>query len=305
MVELTDKTVLENFVAHVVDQNPMHVNFITSALGRADADTLQRLNQYLDYCLSNGLDMASLADCYNTISRDTFREEMYFRSKKKYRYSKFSEVAEAVYFNEEYMKKYMYGLALTSFIWPNHVAMHNFFIATFPKGLTGNYLEVGPGHGYYFMQAASLGNFEKLVGVDISPASVALTRDIIRHFGFDRDRQIDLREADFLAMVATPEPYSCIVMGEVLEHVEEPDRFLRAIAALSGADTHIYVTTCINAPAVDHIYLFRDPAAIEQMARDSGLTVVDALCVPYANHTLEQSLAKSLPVNVAYVLRRS
>ena len=154
------------------------------------------------------------------------------------------------------------------------------------------------------MQSARLGNFERLLGVDISSTSVALTRDIIRHFEIDKERQAEVIETDFLTFPDGNDKYSCIVMGEVLEHVEDPGVFILSIARLSGPSTHIFVTTCMNAPAVDHISLFRTGKDVEDIITANGLQVVESCYVPYAGMTVEQCEAEAMPVNVAYVLRK-
>ena len=189
---------VDDFASLVTTANPLHTSFMKRSLEAMREDTHQELSDYLTYCQSVGLSMDYLADCYNTIVSDTFREQMFFQENKRYRWSRFDELAHAVYFDDAYMRKYMYGLAITAFLWPNHVALHDFFARTFPRNQKGNYLEIGPGHGYYFMQAARLGNFERLLGVDISATSVALTRDIVRHFGIDKKCRAEVIETDFL-----------------------------------------------------------------------------------------------------------
>lgn len=301
---MTQPSLTDDFAIQVARQNPMHATFLNASLQGMDCDTRRHLEEYLTYCLASGLDIRYLVESYTTITIDTQTEQFYFIKYNKYRYSRFNEVAEKVYFDQGYMRKYMYGLALTSFLWPNHSAIHKFFIDTFPKGICGRYLEIGPGHGYYFMEAARLGNFDHMTGVDISPASVTLTRDILNYHGINKGRCVELIAADFLAHPASDERYSCIVMGEVLEHVESPAQFLRKIAEISGTETHIYVTSCVNAPAVDHIYLFRHPKQIECMADSVGLTITSKYYAPYSGTSIEKSLARALPVNVAYIMRK-
>ncbi len=301
---MSNNLLLDNFVENVIKENPLHANFIRSSTENMSVSRRGKLSDYISYCLKNKITMEELVDSYNTITVDTQIEQIYFRKHKSYRWSKFTEVAERVYFDAQYMRKYMYGLALTSFLWPNHAAIHDFFLQTFPRGVKGNYLEVGPGHGYYFMEAATLGGFAKLTGVDISASSIAMTRDILSHYGVKNSCDVELIEADFLSLELVSEPYSCIVMGEVLEHVENPADFLKKLAELSSPDTHIYVTTCINAPAVDHIYLFNKPSEIEEMALSCGLRVKNNLYTPYGNLTVEDSINQLLPVNVAYTLNK-
>jgi 2-polyprenyl-3-methyl-5-hydroxy-6-metoxy-1,4-benzoquinol methylase len=155
------------------------------------------------------------------------------------------------------------------------------------------------------MQSARLGDFERLLGVDISSASVALTRDIVRHFEIEKKCRAEVIETDFLTFQPENQDYSCIVMGEVLEHVEDPGRFLSTIARLSGPSTHIFITTCMNAPAVDHISLFRTGKDVEDIIAASGLEMVEACYVPYVGKALAECEKANLAVNVGYVLRKA
>ena len=295
---------LEALTGAIVAENPVHAAFIESSIERLSEDALQALSEYVDYCAKREKDVVYLAGCYNTIVNDTLAEQFFFMKHGRYRYSRYSEVAENVYFDPVYMNKYMYGLALTSFLWPNHAQIFEFFQATFPRGKSGVYLEIGPGHGYHIRKAAELGNFHRLVGIDISPTSVAMTRDILAHSGLQSSAEIRIVETDFLSSLEEDRIYACIVMGEVLEHVEEPERFLRSVAARSDAATHVFVTTCVNAPAVDHIFLFRTTREVEDLIRCCGFEIVEALHVPMTGQTLADCALQALPINVAYTLRK-
>jgi 2-polyprenyl-3-methyl-5-hydroxy-6-metoxy-1,4-benzoquinol methylase len=201
------------------------------------------------------------------------------------------------------MSFYMYGLAITSFLWPNHLALFRFFRDTLPRDRKGAYLEIGPGHGYFLLTAMERSAYTSFKGVDISETSIAQTRALLEHFGGGK-KSFELVCMDFLACDLPEQGFDAIVMGEVLEHVEEPERFLRQIARLAKKDAHIFVTTCINAPAVDHIYLFRTQEQIEQLFADCGLKIKNQLIRPYEGKTLEESLQQLLAINVAYVLER-
>jgi 2-polyprenyl-3-methyl-5-hydroxy-6-metoxy-1,4-benzoquinol methylase len=298
-------SLVQDFASRVVDANPIHASFMRRSLKSMRDDTRKELTDYLNYGLSLGLDLDYLALCYNTIVNDLRGEQIFFTEHGRFRWSRFADLANEVYFNAEYMRKYMYGLAITSFLWPNHVALHDFFVRTFPRDRTGIYLEIGPGHGYYFMQAAQLGKFDRLIGVDISEASVALTRDIVRHFGIDQRSKVEIEQKDFFTFTNVGDAYSCIVMGEVLEHVEEPGRFVAKLAELSRPETHVFLTTCMNAAAIDHISLFRTGKEVEDILTANGFDIVESEYVPYLGKTLDECEEKSLPINVAYVLKKS
>jgi ubiquinone/menaquinone biosynthesis C-methylase UbiE len=292
--------------SEIASRNAIHSAFVAQAIAELTTDEVDRFEGLLCYLRLRGLSIDDIADCYLTIVEDTLAEQMHFLRHKKYRCSTYAEVAAHVYHDRGYMNKYMYGLLISAFFWPNHLRVARFFRDSLPKGKGGRYLEVGPGHGYFMMTSAACGAFESLTGVDISSASVEQTKAIIEHFAPDAAAACCVRQGDFLEADWLAEN-SCdaVVMGEVIEHVEQPAAFLRRVAEISKPDAFIYVTTCINAPAVDHIYLWRSPEELEQMIRECGLSIESALRLPYEGLSLEQTRAADLPIVVAYVLRKA
>jgi SAM-dependent methyltransferase len=300
----TSQALVNSLVDEITEQYPVHRAFLEQAIGAATPEEVDQLAGYLEFCLSKGLTLDYLTESYLTILGDTLDEQLYFRDHGSYRHSTFAEVAESVYHDRDYMDRYMYGLAITNFVWPNHVAMARFLRQTLPRDRAGRYLEVGPGHGFLLLSAIEIGSFDDFLGVDLSAASVEQTQTIVDHFHPDAPARVELQdflEADDLA----PGSFDAIVMGEVLEHVEQPEVFLRRIAELAKDDAFIFVTTCINAPAVDHIYLWRTTDELEDMIKASGLSIKEPLRLPYEGKSLEESRAQALPINVAYVLAKS
>lgn len=292
-------------INQVVQKNPMHKGFIENALKMLTSGELEELEQYLVYLAAQGLDIDYLAACYLTIVQDTLKETIYFTKHRKYRNSTFAEVAGDVYHNKEYMDRYMYGLAISDFFWPNHVKMTRFFKETLPTDQKGAYLEIGPGHGYYIMKALANSSYESFLGIDLSEASIKQTKAIIDYFQPSADGKYELQEKDFLkADDLQPGSFNAIVMGEVLEHVEQPQVFLDRIAELASDDAHIYITTCANAPAVDHIFLYESTQQLEDQFEKAGLEVKESCILPYEGKTLEFCVEKGLAVNMAYTLRK-
>ncbi|NQZ13240.1 MAG: class I SAM-dependent methyltransferase [Alphaproteobacteria bacterium] len=305
---LTEKTLPDNvatLIDIILEENPMHTSFIDGALKHVSDEELATLDKYLDFCQSKGQNLPYMADSYLTIVGDTFKEQIYFMKHKEYRHKTYADVAGHVYDDEDYMNKYMYGLAITSFLWPNHLDMGRLFVETVPRDRGGKYLDIGPGHGYYLMKAMELGSFDEFLGIDISEASIKQTGAILDHFKPEFKDKFELRLMDFLdATELEAGSFDAIVMGEVLEHVEQPDVFLKRIAELSKDDGYIYITTCINAPAVDHIYLWRTTDELEKMIEGTGLKIKTPLRLPYEGKTLEESQEQDLSINVAYVLEK-
>jgi 2-polyprenyl-3-methyl-5-hydroxy-6-metoxy-1,4-benzoquinol methylase len=294
---------ITRFVDEVVNQIPVHRSFIERAARELTNGDANDLADYLHYA-SQTLSLDQIADAYSTIVVDTQMAQIEFMRSGRYRHSTFAEVSDDVYFDDDYMRSYMHGLAISSFLWPNHNLMHHYFLSKIPRSPGGSYLEIGPGHGYYFMKAARLGDFDRLVGVDISPTSIALTKSVLEYYGVfeEFDDRIELSVADFLTSDIAPADCSMIVMGEVLEHVEEPALFLERLCSIAGRSTTVYVTTCVNAPAIDHIYLYRTTDEVDRMILNAGFSIDDHLFIPYAGQTLETCQEKQLAINVCYVL---
>lgn len=95
-------------------------------------------------------------------------------------------------------------------------------------------------------------DFDVYRAVDISQKSVDGTTKYVESFCNDTNKKWSIECRDFLEY-DTDEKYDCIVMGEVLEHVEQPEKFMNKIFQLLNAGGICFVSTVINAPAVDHI----------------------------------------------------
>ena len=296
---------MDSLIRLIVASNPMQESFLTSAISYlTDAERAQ-FEDYLSFCTEQGISLQYLAQCYNLIVNDTRREQMYFARHKKYRYSTYQEVAGSVYLNPEYMDQYMHGLALSGFMWPNHLHMNRFFERIPVPERSGNYLEIGPGHGVHFVHALKQDRFQHYTGIDLSPTSIDLTRRILRHKQLADNAKVELIGADFLSTPLPLAGYQMIVMGEVLEHVEDPRAFLVRIRELLAPGGYAFVTTVINAAAIDHIALFRTPDEVRALAVESGLRIAEELLLPYHGKTIEESVAQALPMNIALLLRHT
>ena len=296
---------LPDLLNAIVERSPLHRSFLDRAVAYLKPVEQDRLETILKYYVGVGRSVDYIAGCYITVVEDTLAEQMYFLRNNEYRNSSYADVANSVYHNQEYMDKYMYGLMITAFLWPNHVEIARFFHDNVPTDRAGKYLEVGPGHGYFMGTAASMGSFDTLTGVDISETSIAQTRALMTQLAPGAVANCDLIVNDFLAADSLKSgDYDAIVMGEVLEHVEQPAAFLRRIHELAKDDAFIYITTCVNAPAVDHIFLWRSVEELEAMIADCGFGLIKALRLPYEGKTMEQARAQRLSINVAYLLEK-
>jgi 2-polyprenyl-3-methyl-5-hydroxy-6-metoxy-1,4-benzoquinol methylase len=288
-------------LAEVGRLNPLHVDFMRKSTSGLTPDELERLDTYLSYCLDSGLTLEYVALSYDTVVRDHFREQVYFKRHGHYRYSTYAEAASNVYHNRDYMDRYMHGLAITEFLWPNHRAMFRFFVQTLPKDKSGRYLEVGPGHGLHMITAVRLGSFSECVGVDVSETSIALTRAILEHPLYGPFENYRLEQRDFLGSDLDG-TFDAIAMGEVLEHVEDAGSFLAKARELLAPGGYFYMSTAVNAGVIDHICLFRSVAEVDELVTASGFAIDDRIAIPHIGTTVEQCERERLPVSVSYAL---
>jgi 2-polyprenyl-3-methyl-5-hydroxy-6-metoxy-1,4-benzoquinol methylase len=297
-----NNSLLNSLLSHIAQANPMQARPLEDVIFSLHKEEKDELEDYLNFCKFDGISIENLTKAYLTITMDTLREQVYFQRHGRYRYTSFKEVAEKVYFDPNYMAHYMHGLALTLFLWPNHLEILRFFRKAQLQKQGNLYLEVGPGHGIFFREAARNRRFKSYIGVDISPTSLEMTRKLL-----SSDRSLHgvgwtLLNADFLATDALQGRFDAVVMGEVLEHVEEPLLFLIRIRELVNNGAFIFVTTAVNAPAIDHIYLFRTIDEVCDLVIAAGLSIEKILATPYKGCTMQETIQQKLPINVAMVL---
>jgi len=304
MSTAAEHPLLRALVERIAADSPMQGRSLPTAVAALQSVEANELEHYLAFGAGVGWGTERMAQAYVTIANDTLREQIYFQRNGRYRHDRFESVAKHVYFDDDYMARYMYGLALTLFLWPNHLQIFRHFQRSLAGAKGGSYLEIGPGHGAFFRQAILHGGFTNCIGVDISPTSLDMTRRVLESLGAPSSVSWKLIEADLLAATDLGGSYDAIVMGEVLEHVEQPGRFLERIRDLAMPGALLYVTTAVNAPAIDHIYLFRTVQEVEDLACAAGLVLRDTFATPYVGCTMDETVQRRLPINVALVLTR-
>lgn len=293
---------IQRLVDLILAGNPSHTPFLQESLATIDDTSRQELGNYLAYWRHHGVSLPYMAECYNTIVQDIFVEQIYFMRHKRYRHSSYADVAAAVYDNPEYMEKYMYGLSLTLFLWSMHRRLKRFFEETLPRDVSGDYLEIGPGHGWYLMTALTKTAYSRFIGMDVSAKSIEICANILESGYFGQFTDFVLRCADFVTADFEGHVFDAVVMGEVLEHVEAPDVFLRRVRELTHAQSYIFISTCMNAPAIDHISLFSSVEHLESLINAAGLRITKECLLPYPGLTAEETTAKRMPMNIGVVL---
>lgn len=269
-----------NYVVERITQlNPLHSKKIRSNIESFDGEYFSKADEFLDKFVDllkdEGKDLDYAIDCYLKMIADVYYESVRFVQTGQYTSTSFKEVNERVYNDPGVMEYYMYGLLMSQFLWRQHYEILLYFreVMNENKAHIRRYLEVGGGHGLYISEAINiLGDNCEFDLVDISESSLNIAKKMI---GNDAVNYYLTDVFDYYP----DHKYDFITMGEVLEHVEDPVSLLKKLHSLAKDDGKVYITTPTNAPAIDHIYLFKNADDIREVIDKAGFNIEKDYCI--------------------------
>jgi 2-polyprenyl-3-methyl-5-hydroxy-6-metoxy-1,4-benzoquinol methylase len=267
----------------VASQNPLQRKRIESFLRRQSEEYwifAEGLSGTLNKALLQSENIRTeAARSYNRMCMDILREQIRFRKTGVYLISEAEAANQNVYSQPEVMRYYIVGLLLSYLFWPNHYQMWHFFtdhLSLMPA--MANCLEVGAGHGLF--TAETLRRFPGLEihVLDISETSLNLSREMLTTFKVDPNL-VRFQLGDYLKTPLDGK-FDFIIMGEVLEHVNDAPDFMRHTRQLIQPGGSVYLSTCVNCPAVDHVYHFHTVEEIRVLLRTAGFSISHELALP-------------------------
>jgi 2-polyprenyl-3-methyl-5-hydroxy-6-metoxy-1,4-benzoquinol methylase len=222
------------------------------------------------------LQTVTVAGDYLKMIGDMRKEGLYFYKHGKYRCENQRDANEHVYSRPEVMSYYMNALLLSQILWKHHFKIFIYFQeqlrSLFNEQKEISILDVGPGHGFFsYLIKKEFPGYKKIDLVDISDTSLAMTRKII---GLDHDK-IQYYKRDIFDYDENSK-YDLIVLGEVVEHLDNPREILVKLSRLLSPGGFLWITTPTNSPALDHVYLFKSKEEVFQLVEDSGLRIASS-----------------------------
>ncbi len=273
----SDGQELEEIVSRIESQNAIHGRKLRTLLETMDEDYFSRsrrfLGRYRRYLKKCGKSTDDAVQDYLRMCEDFVVEQAKFQRTGRYSLSTFAEAEAKVYSNPETMEYYMHGLLLSQFLWGHHYRVLDFFINHLPTfgGEVGRYLEIGCGHGLYLNAATELLSQQvHYQALDISATSIEMARHFV---GSD---EVEYLQRNIFDHEVT-KGVDLITAGEIIEHLEEPIAFLDKVHRLLAEKGVLFITVPVNAPAIDHIYLFERAEDARDMLRESGFEIVEEL----------------------------
>lgn len=301
-------TALHKCLTRQLKLTPGHATFLSkrfTQLKPLEANLLERLAQIIldladghltQYCLD-----------YDWLAGIVLEEELFFRRYGRYRLQTLEQATAEVYSQPALMTRYMNGLLMSQLWWANHTRAVISYEEDFLAGAGGRCLEIGPGHGL-LMHLAARSGFASVEALDISEASLALTRAALLRMGVDADscrfafHSGDLFDPVIMAPFANR--FDCVVFSEVLEHLDHPSEAMRILFDITRPGGRVFLHVPVNSPAPDHLFLLRSPEEARSFVAGFGFEVRVGRFLPGANLSLERALRTDSTISCVFVLEK-
>jgi 2-polyprenyl-3-methyl-5-hydroxy-6-metoxy-1,4-benzoquinol methylase len=287
---------LGKLIQEIEKQDKLHTKTIRANISYVTEHYSQQLEELLglvkSYFEMLSFGVERVADDYLKMIRDMRVEGLYFYRHGKYRCANQQIAYEYVYSKPDVMTYYMNALLVSQILWKHHFNIFMFFQETLKK-INQNrdnvtILDIGPGHGFFsYLVKKEFPEYQSIDIVDISETSLEMTKKII---GFDEDK-INYKLQDIFDYDGV-EKYDFIVLGEVIEHLDEPELILKKLGSLLKPEGVLWLTTPTNAPALDHVYLFNNREEVFSLVKSAGLDPV-AFCNFFADDVNEETAIKN------------
>ncbi len=261
--------------------------------------------KFIKYLKNEKVPLKYAINSYLKLCFDMFESHKYFMKYNRYPLADEKDAYKKVYDNIKVMKSYMFGVAISQFLWSTHYAMYSFFIKNITKSnlKIKNYLEVGSGHGLFFLKALeNLREDTKFDIVDISSTSIKITKSVINFF-YKGERDINYYKKNVFDYKPN-EKYDFITLGEVLEHVNNPKKLLKQLHFLLNPNGRVYMSTCVDCPSIDHIYHFKSIGEIEQLIKKSGFKIVRRNILPVEEKPMKEIVKNKITINYCALLKK-
>lgn len=217
---------------------------------------------------------------YLRMVNDMRRETAFFNQFGEYSCKSEKDAYEKFYSKGETMNYYINALMISQVLWIHHYKTLEYFDKNiksyFGKNDKISVLDVGAGHGLYSsIIADTFVNYQKIDVFDISEASLSITEKLLGNDRIEYHKTKPIRK------------YDVIIMGEVIEHMDYPASALIGMAEMLTDEGVMWVSTPTNAPAIDHIHLFKSVNEVYDLLHECDLNEIEA-CVNRVNGTLTE-----------------
>ena len=258
---------IKSVIREIGKRDKLHANTLKrNILSGSDYDEISDL--IYDFFRGSKINPKTLADDYLHMIGDMRREGTYFALNGQYSCKSQQDAYEKVYSDPVVMSYYMNALIISQVLWSHHFKMLMYFrdmLLHYKWGYI-DVLDVGTGHGLYSYLVRKHIPVNDIDVVDISKQSLDITRRMI---GCNSIYFIQSDIADH----KTGYQYDLIILGEILEHLDDPLSMLLRLKSMLVDGGYLWITVPTNAPAIDHVFLFKSKEEVFRLIKTVGLHV--------------------------------
>jgi SAM-dependent methyltransferase len=239
---------------------------------------------------------------YVNFAVDGMRLQRKYEKTGRYEPKSYEQAGQQVYHNREYMfGLYLPGILLSHFLWPHHYRQLQFFNRVMLPLIRGNavpmFCDIGPGTGFYSRKFLEASERAEGWAFDISQSSLDFARMQTDAFGVGARYHLENRN-----VITNPASrnWPFLMCVEVLEHLEDPLGFLRAIRNMLEPGGRGFITAAVTAANEDHIYLYSSGDEVGQQLEEAGFRILDR----QYDQAYEPKGAEPVPINAAFLVTR-
>jgi len=277
---------LTRLIGLIAAQNPLQAKRINTFVKQQDADYQAFAEELLSFFQSEQ-ELAEAACAYNRVCMELLCEQIQFYKTGVYSLKGVPEDT----------RYYTIGLLLSYLFWPNHYKMFCFFKEHLDSINIKRCLEVGVGHGLFASEVVQHFPNSSVILVDSSGTSIQVAKEMLNC------PQARFIHSDYLT-APLEDRFDFIIMGEVLEHVSDVVGFLKRTHQLLQPDGTIFLSTCANCPAIDHVYHFHTIDEIRGLIQDTDLSIVRELVLPAEDIPEDKWQEELVTINYCAILER-
>jgi 2-polyprenyl-3-methyl-5-hydroxy-6-metoxy-1,4-benzoquinol methylase len=267
-------TFIGRVLKEIKRKDPFHFKQLGIGMRPILGDDFNQLHAVIcNYFEQQKITPEQVATDYLHMIMDMRHEMKYFVVYDKYSCKSQTEALEKFYGKPKVMDYYLNALLVSNLLWQHHFRMLMFFkrgLSILMKHDEGWVLDIGSGHGLYSYYVSEAFPEDFIDVVDISKASLKMAKammppvDVAFYNKDIYDFKVDGK-------------YDLVILGEVLEHLDDPLKMLNYIKELLSSTGMLWVTVPTNAPTIDHVYLFRSEQEILKMIDDAGFNILESL----------------------------
>jgi hypothetical protein len=237
---------------------------------------------------------------YVNFAVDGMRLQRKYEKTGRYEPKSYEEAGQQVYHNRDYMfSLYLPGILLSHYLWPHHYRQLQFFNRVMVPIISNHpaptFCDIGPGTGFYSRCFLESSDNAEGWAFDISQSSLDFSK--MQTDAFDVGKRYHLENRNIITD-PVEKRWPFLMCVEVLEHLEDPLTFLRAVREMLEVGGRGFITAAVTAANEDHIYLYSSGDEVGQQLEEAGFKILER----QYDRAYDPKGEEPVPINAAFLV---